>query len=87
VGTLEPGKRADLIVVDMDRPHLVPLHDVYAQLVHCARAADVRDTIVDGRVVMRRGVVQTLDQASIMADARAAGRRLALALAAPGGPG
>jgi 5-methylthioadenosine/S-adenosylhomocysteine deaminase len=87
VGTLEPGKRADLIVVDMDRPHLVPLHDVYAQLVYCARAADVRDTIVDGRVVMRRGVVQTLDHASIMADARAAGRRLALALAAPGGPG
>ncbi len=77
VGSIEVGKRADLIVIDLDRPHLVAMHDVYSHLVHCARAADVRDTIVDGRVVMRRGIVQTLDQASVLAEARRVAGRLA----------
>jgi 5-methylthioadenosine/S-adenosylhomocysteine deaminase len=84
VGSLEVGKRADLIVIDMDRPHLVALHDAYSQIVHCARAADVRDTIVDGRVVMRNGTVRTLNRTSVLAEARRAGRRLVSDLRALG---
>ncbi len=83
-GTLEAGKRADVIVIDLDRPHLVALHDIHSQLVHCARASDVRDTIVDGRVVMRNGAVRTLEQASVLDEARRAGRRLAAAMRALG---
>lgn len=80
VGSLEVGKRADLIVLDLDRPHLVALHDIHSQLVHCARAADVRDTIIDGRIVMRNGQVQTLDAAEVLTAARRAGRRAAAAV-------
>jgi 5-methylthioadenosine/S-adenosylhomocysteine deaminase len=82
VGSLEVGKRADIIVIDMDRPHLVAVHDIHSQLVHCARAADVRDTIVDGRVVMRNGDVLTLDTAAVLDEGRRAGRRLAVAMRA-----
>jgi 5-methylthioadenosine/S-adenosylhomocysteine deaminase len=86
VGSIEVGKRADLIVIDLGRPHLVVLHDIYSQLVHCARASDVRDTIVDGRVLMRDRVVQTLDEAAVVTEAREAGARLAAALRASARP-
>ena len=53
IGSLEPGKRADLIVVDLDRPHLAPGPDPYSTLVYAARGTDVRHTIVDGEVLVR----------------------------------
>lgn len=59
IGSLEPGKRADLIVVDLDAPHLTPAHDPWAMLAYAATAADVRDTIVDGRILLRdRAAIQ-----------------------------
>jgi 5-methylthioadenosine/S-adenosylhomocysteine deaminase len=69
IGSLEVGKRADLIVVDLNRPHLWPLLDRGAnlvdQLVYSASGADVRTTVVDGRVLMEDGNVVTLDAAEI----------------------
>jgi 5-methylthioadenosine/S-adenosylhomocysteine deaminase len=67
IGTLEVGKRADVIVVDLDRPHLWPLVDgnLLAQLVYSASGADVRTTIVDGRVLMEDRVVTTIDHAEV----------------------
>ncbi|MEI5099658.1 amidohydrolase [Streptomyces sp. PmtG] len=62
LGSLEPGKRADLIVLDLGRPHLAPRHDPYATLAYAAAAADVRDTVVDGRVLMRDRALLTLDE-------------------------
>ncbi|MGH4030739.1 amidohydrolase [Actinomycetota bacterium Odt1-20B] len=62
LGSLEAGKRADLIVLDLDRPHLAPRHDPYATLAYSAAAADVRDTVVDGRVLMRDRVLTTVDE-------------------------
>ena len=52
IGSLEPGKRADLIVVDRDRPHLAPGPDPYSTLVYAARGSDVRTTIVDGELLV-----------------------------------
>src|SRR5207244_9696999 len=52
IGSLEVGRRADLIVVDRDRPHLVPGPDPYSTLVYAARGSDVRTTIVDGDVLV-----------------------------------
>ena len=52
IGSLEVGKRADLIVVDRDRPHLAPGPDPYSTLVYAARGSDVRTTIVDGEVLV-----------------------------------
>jgi 5-methylthioadenosine/S-adenosylhomocysteine deaminase len=50
--------------------------------VHCARASDVRDAIVDGRVVIRNRVVRTIDEAAALEEAKAAGTRLAAAMRA-----
>ncbi|MFD9075025.1 amidohydrolase family protein, partial [Streptomyces lasiicapitis] len=62
LGSLEPGKRADLVVLDLDRPHLAPRHDPYSTLAYAAGAADVRDTVVDGRVLMRGRALLTVDE-------------------------
>ncbi|MFE0104966.1 amidohydrolase [Streptomyces sp. NPDC059009] len=62
LGSLEAGKRADLIVVGLDRPHLAPRHDPYSTLAYAAGAADVRDTVVDGRVLMRDRTLLTVDE-------------------------
>jgi 5-methylthioadenosine/S-adenosylhomocysteine deaminase len=75
VGTLEVGKKADLIVVDFDRPHLTPHHlsvpqNVYSHLVYSAVAADVDTTIVDGHVLMENRQVRTLDDEAVSAQAQ-----------------
>lgn len=61
VGVLAPGRRADLVLVDLTGPHTQPVHDLAATLVHSARAADVRTTVVDGRILMRDRRLLTID--------------------------
>ncbi|MER5438015.1 amidohydrolase [Streptomyces sp. NPDC002790] len=71
LGSLEVGKRADLAVLDLKRPHLTPRHDPYAMLAYAAQASDVRDTVVDGRVLMRDRTLTTLDEGAVLADLEA----------------
>ena len=66
IGAVEPGKLADLILVDLDGAHHQPLHSVQASLVYSARASDVRTVIVAGRVLMRDRKLLTLDKAEII---------------------
>ena len=61
IGSIAPGRRADIILVDLTGPHTQPVHDLAATLVHSARSADVRTTIVDGRVLMRDRELLTID--------------------------
>ncbi|MEV7137478.1 amidohydrolase [Streptomyces tauricus] len=68
LGSLEAGKRADLIVLDLGGPHLAPRHDPWSTLAYAARAEDVRDTLVDGRVLMRGRTLTTLDEGAALAD-------------------
>lgn len=70
VGSLEVGKKADVILVDLAKPHLTPLHDVYSLIVYSARAADVDTVIVDGRIVMRKRQLRTLDEHEVMEETR-----------------
>ncbi len=77
IGTLTPGKRADLAVVDLSAPHLQPLYNVYSHLVYAARADDVKLTMVEGEVVYRDGELIQIDQAETLAHARECARRLA----------
>jgi 5-methylthioadenosine/S-adenosylhomocysteine deaminase len=67
IGALAPGRRADLILVDLTGPHTQPLHDIAATLVHSARSSDVRTTVVDGRILMRDRRLLTLDVPAIVA--------------------
>jgi 5-methylthioadenosine/S-adenosylhomocysteine deaminase len=68
VGTLAPGRRADIILVDLTGPHTQPVHDLAATLVHSARSSDVRTTVVDGRVLMRDRQLLTVDVSSVVQE-------------------
>jgi 5-methylthioadenosine/S-adenosylhomocysteine deaminase len=70
IGSVEPGKCADLIIVDMRKPHLTPLYNLYSQIVYACRGSDVRDVIINGKVVMRNRTLLTLDIAKVMDDVR-----------------
>jgi 5-methylthioadenosine/S-adenosylhomocysteine deaminase len=70
IGSLEPGKRADLIVVGLDRPHLATGPDPYSMLVYAARGTDVRTTVVDGEVLVDRGSMERLDVSAVVHTAR-----------------
>jgi len=70
IGSLEPGKRADLITVRIDQPNALPWHDVYAMLVYALKGSDVRDVMIDGRwTVVDRHVV-TLDWPEVARHAK-----------------
>lgn len=75
-GTLETGKRADMIAIDMDRPHLFPNLDTAGLVAYAAQGGDVCMTMVDGKILYENGEYLTLDREKIMADARAAVKRL-----------
>lgn len=65
-GVIQVGADADLILIDMDRPHLVPRHDLAANVVHSARAGDIQYVIVEGKILLRKGELTTLDEEKIM---------------------
>lgn len=77
VGTLTPGKQADLIVVDVNQAHLTPLYDPYSHLVYAARSADVRHVMVAGRWLLRDRRLLTLQWKEITSRARNYARDLA----------
>jgi 5-methylthioadenosine/S-adenosylhomocysteine deaminase len=70
IGSLEVGKRADIAVVDIDTLHAAPHPDPLSALVYAATAADVRDVVIDGRILLRRRALTTLDAARIKADVK-----------------
>ncbi|TYC59005.1 amidohydrolase [Rhodobacterales bacterium] len=76
-GVLEPGKKADVIIVDLDTIHCAPVYDVSAALVYSARADDVKTVIVDGRVLMEeRELLLGIDEAEVRSRFREAAYRL-----------
>ncbi len=70
IGSLEPGKRADLIVVSMTAPRQTPMYDPISHLVYTTRGDDVDTMIVNGRILMRGRHVLSLDEAAVLAEAR-----------------
>jgi len=77
IGSVEVGKRADLIVLDLSGPHTQPEEgDVVSRIVYSARAADVRHVIVDGRVVVKDGALQTANATEIAGAANTHARKL-----------
>jgi len=70
IGRLVSGLKADIILMDLHKPHLYPLFDLYAQIVYAAASSDVHTVIIDGRVVMEDRGVLTLDEDVVMAEAQ-----------------
>ena len=76
LGKIAPGYKADLAIFDMSAPHWCPQHDLASMLAYAANAADVSHTLVDGRVLYRKGEFTTLDIEKVKAEAGARGLRL-----------
>ncbi|MDI1428110.1 amidohydrolase [Polyangium sorediatum] len=75
-GALEAGRAADLVLFDFDKPHLVPRHDLVANLVHAAKGSDVSHVFVAGKLVYADGTILTLDEEKIRAEAERAAFRM-----------
>jgi 5-methylthioadenosine/S-adenosylhomocysteine deaminase len=79
-GSLEIGKKADMIVVETTAPHATPMYNVYAQLVYALNASDVRTTIINGKIVMEDRMILTLDEPAILAKAAEYRKQIAKSL-------
>jgi 5-methylthioadenosine/S-adenosylhomocysteine deaminase len=76
IGTIELDKKADIIVVDLKSPHMVPLYNPLSAIVYSANGADVKDVIVNGRILLKDRTFLTLDPDEIMERVRAFGREI-----------
>jgi 5-methylthioadenosine/S-adenosylhomocysteine deaminase len=86
IGSIEEGKRADLVVVDLDDLNQTPIYNVYSHLVYATKADDVRTVLVEGRVIMRDRRLLTLDEKDIKARARVFRERILQSLAPSNSP-
>ena len=66
IGSIEKGKRADMITVSLDAPHATPLYNVYSQFAYALKGSDVRDVVINGKVVVRDRKALNMDQAAIL---------------------
>ena len=80
IGSLEPGKRADLILVSLSAPRLAPLYNLYSQLVYATKASDVTDTIVNGKILMRERRLLTINERAAITASRALQRQVVRSL-------
>ena len=78
IGSLAVGKKADMIVLNMNQPHLTPLYNVPSHLVYAARGADVVHSVIDGKVIMENRKLLSIDEEELLADMRQMGEKIAL---------
>jgi 5-methylthioadenosine/S-adenosylhomocysteine deaminase len=83
IGSLEKGKKADLILIGLDEPNAVPMYDVYAQVAYALKASDVETVVIGGRVVMRDRKLLTVDEQAAIAKAREYKKTIAASLGMP----
>jgi 5-methylthioadenosine/S-adenosylhomocysteine deaminase len=83
IGSLEPGKKADLILVDTSAPHATPMYNVYSQLVYALKASDVRTAIIAGKIVMEDRQMLTLNEPEILGKARDYQKQVSASLTKP----
>jgi cytosine/adenosine deaminase-related metal-dependent hydrolase len=76
LGSLEVGKKADLLVLDTQRAHLVPAGRIVSAWIHNGQPSDIESVMVDGQFIMRNRKVLTMDEDSIIAEADKVGRRI-----------
>jgi 5-methylthioadenosine/S-adenosylhomocysteine deaminase len=80
---LEPGKKADLVVISLDRPNAVPMYDIYAQLAYALKGSDVQTVVIAGGVVMRDRKLLTVNEEEAMVKAREYKKTIAASLGLP----
>jgi len=70
IGVIEIGRKADLILIDIDQPHILPSHNLVNSLIETVTSADVKDVIIDGKIVMKNREVLTLDEEKILFESK-----------------
>jgi 5-methylthioadenosine/S-adenosylhomocysteine deaminase len=80
IGSLEAGKKADLVLISLDEPNAVPMYDIYAQVAYSLKACDVSTVIIGGRIVMENRKLLTVDEAAAIQKAREYGKSVASSL-------
>jgi len=80
IGSLEAGKKADFVILNLDVPNAVPMFDVYAQIVYALKASEVETVVVGGKTVLKNGKVLTVDEAAAMHMAKEYGKKVASSL-------
>jgi 5-methylthioadenosine/S-adenosylhomocysteine deaminase len=80
IGSLEPGKKADIILISLNEPNAVPMYDIYSQLAYSLKANDVETVVIGGKVVMRDHKLLTLNEPQILAKAREYGAKVKVSL-------
>jgi 5-methylthioadenosine/S-adenosylhomocysteine deaminase len=80
IGSLEVGKKADVIVIGLDEPNAVPMYDVYAQIAYALKGSDVETVVIGGRVVMRDRKLLTVDEKAAIGKAREYKKSIAASL-------
>ena len=83
IGSLETGKKADLVLISLDKPNAVPMYDIYAQLAYALKGSDVQTVVIGGRVVMRDQKLLTVNEPEAIAKAREYKKRIAASLGLP----
>ena len=74
IGSLEPGKKADLVLISLDEPNAVPMYDVYAQIAYSLKGSDVATVVIGGNVVMQSHLLLTVDERKVLEKAREYGK-------------
>src|SRR5688572_16571718 len=83
IGSLEAGKRADILIIDRDTLNQIPLYNIYSDLVYATKASDVQTVIINGRIVMRDRRLLTLNETTVKTEARALRDKIIKSLQSP----
>jgi 5-methylthioadenosine/S-adenosylhomocysteine deaminase len=83
IGSIEAGKKADLILISLDEPNAVPMYDIYAQLAYALKGSDVKTVVIGGRTVMRDRKLLTINEAEVLVKAREYKKTIAASLGLP----
>jgi 5-methylthioadenosine/S-adenosylhomocysteine deaminase len=83
IGSLEMGKKADLVLINLDAPNAVPMYDIYAQLAYALKGSDVETVVIGGRVVMRERKLLTVNEEEVLQKAREYRKSVAMSLGMP----
>ncbi|MEF9438215.1 MAG: amidohydrolase family protein, partial [Candidatus Mariimomonas ferrooxydans] len=70
IGSIRPGKRADLVIANLERPHLTPIYDIYSAITYSMRPSDVQTVMVNGKIVVENSELVTMDESEIITKSR-----------------
>jgi 5-methylthioadenosine/S-adenosylhomocysteine deaminase len=76
IGSLEPGKKADFVILGLDAPNAVPMYDVYSQIVYALKASEIETVVVGGKPLLKDGKLLTVDEHQAIVKAREYGKKI-----------